>query len=201
MAGPSVRGFPKPPEMIMARVGVCKWGCGRPVEKPAIYWHRDCLKQYNLHTRASDQKDFLIERDGQRCAMRGCGAVPLKWLHDDYGHPQFADSRRFYKPTPDELAKLWPTDPAAGKKYWDRTEAERGYGEAYRVWQVCALEVDHRVPLWSVASLPDGERRPYFGPANLWLLCPRCHKVKTAREAADRAAQRRLDAAQARLPL
>jgi hypothetical protein len=52
-------------------------------------------------------------------------------------------------------------------------------------------EVDHRVPLWKVADLPDDERRPYFGPGNLWLLCREHHKGKTKQEAADRAQLRR----------
>ena len=197
----SVRKFPEPEAMKRGVVGVCKWGCGRPVAKPALYWHKECFEAYSLHTRAADQKAFLIERDGRRCAMKGCGAVPVKWLHDTYGHREFADTRRFYTPEPDELAKLWPTDPAAGIPWRDLTPEQRAYGEHYRVWQDCALEVDHRVPLWEVAHLPPDERRPYFGPENLWLLCQACHKAKTKREAAERAAQRRFAAAQPRLPL
>lgn len=53
-----------------------------------------------------------------------------------------------------------------------------------------ALEVDHVVPLWKVAHLPDDERRVYFGPDNLWLLCHEHHKEKSRWEAADRAAFR-----------
>jgi hypothetical protein len=64
------------------------------------------------------------------------------------------------------------------------------------------LEVDHKVPLWSVdQTLPLEQLRFYYGPGNLWLLCPACHKAKTKREAAERAAQRRFAAAQPALPL
>lgn len=63
-----------------------------------------------------------------------------------------------------------------------------------RVRRVCALELDHTVPLWSVAHLPPDVRRPYYGPGNLKLLCPACHRAKTAREAAERAARRRAPA-------
>ena len=64
------------------------------------------------------------------------------------------------------------------------------------------LEVDHRIPLWSVdQSLPLEELRWFYGPDNLWLLCSPHHKAKTKREAAERAAQRRFDAAQQALPL
>lgn len=52
------------------------------------------------------------------------------------------------------------------------------------------LEVDHCVELWEVADLPDDERREYFGPENLWLLCQRHHKAKTAEAAARRAKTR-----------
>jgi hypothetical protein len=54
-------------------------------------------------------------------------------------------------------------------------------------------EVDHVVPLWKVRDLPDRERRPYYGPANLQLLCHDHHKAKTAREAGERAAIERGD--------
>lgn len=58
----------------------------------------------------------------------------------------------------------------------------------------CGLEVDHRIPLWLVAHLPDDLRRRFYGPDNLWLLCSRHHAEKTAAEAAIRAAIRRGDA-------
>ncbi len=54
-------------------------------------------------------------------------------------------------------------------------------------------EVDHRIPLWSIRDLPEWARIPYYGPMNIWLLCWECHKAKSAREAAQRAAQRRDD--------
>lgn len=176
----------------MARgvAGVCKWGCGQPVPKPALYWHKQCLEQFMLHTRADSQKAFLIDRDGPRCAMDGCGAVPRKWLHDIHGRREFADTRRFYKSDAAYLAQLWPSDPATGRRFFEMTAEEQAYGAHYRVWQVCALEVDHRVPLWKVANLPDDERRAYFGPPNLWLLCPACHKAKTKREATERSTVR-----------
>ncbi len=53
------------------------------------------------------------------------------------------------------------------------------------------LEVDHIVELWEVAHLPPDERRFYFGPENLWLLCKnRCHKMKSKEAASRRAAAR-----------
>lgn len=62
----------------------------------------------------------------------------------------------------------------------------------WRVEMVSDLQVDHIVPLWLVAlTVPRSESRPYFGPDNLQLLCSPCHKVKSRREAAERAWLRR----------
>lgn len=63
------------------------------------------------------------------------------------------------------------------------------------------LEVDHKIPLFSVRDLPDDERRKYYGPGNLWLLCKAHHKAKSAREAAQRAEAARLARSQIQLPL
>lgn len=54
-----------------------------------------------------------------------------------------------------------------------------------------ALELEHDVPLWKVWGLPARRRRWYFGPWNLRLRCPDCHKAKSKRESAERAAARR----------
>jgi hypothetical protein len=54
------------------------------------------------------------------------------------------------------------------------------------------LEVDHDIPLWKVAHLPDAQRRQYFKIGNLQLRCPACHKYKSAKEAAERAHHKRL---------
>ncbi len=54
------------------------------------------------------------------------------------------------------------------------------------------LEVDHEIPLWKVAHLPPAKRREYFKPGNLKLRCPTDHKLKSAKEAAERAHHKRL---------
>jgi len=51
-----------------------------------------------------------------------------------------------------------------------------------------ALELEHEVPLWRVAHLPPRRRRWFFGVWNLRLRCPDCHRAKSKREAAERAA-------------
>lgn len=70
----------------------------------------------------------------------------------------------------------------------------RGRGCAVEGCASDGAEVDHVVALWKVRALPDRERRPYYGPANLQLLCHRHHKQKSATEAAYRAAINRGDA-------
>lgn len=59
------------------------------------------------------------------------------------------------------------------------------------VERVTALELEHTVPLWSTTHLSNDERRPLFGPANLRLLGPCCHKPKTKAEAQSRAKEKR----------
>lgn len=54
--------------------------------------------------------------------------------------------------------------------------------------ETMGLEVDHDVPLWRVRNLDDDDRLHFYGPENLRLRCGPCHKAKTAREAAERAA-------------
>lgn len=49
-----------------------------------------------------------------------------------------------------------------------------------------SLEVDHVRPLWSLTDEERTELR-WWLPFNLQLLCGRCHKAKTKREAGDRA--------------
>lgn len=194
----SVRLFPYPRGEHFGKPMWCKW-CDRPIPKvidgkssTQRLWHPGCVHELNLHTRLTTQFEFLVERDGKRCRMCPEGTPPpLKWLHDLYGHREFVDTRRFYAETPERLARLWPTDPAAGVRWSDRTAEQLAYGEHYRVWLECALQVDHRVPLWAVADLDDAERRWFFGPGNLWLLCPRHHADKTRAEAGLRARARR----------
>lgn len=64
-----------------------------------------------------------------------------------------------------------------------------------KIWLIAwsqKLEVDHIMPLWrrwEFDSIED--QRAMFGLDNLWLLCPTHHKAKSAREASERAEERR----------
>lgn len=170
--------------------GTCKW-CRKPILNPngtvntRRYWHPACADDYNLHTRLDCQFAFLVDRDGKRCAQ--CGESPERWLAGQvitvvqWG--QWTDGGM-----PDYLAELWPRPSGT---WADRTPEERATGDQTPIERTHDLQVDHRVPLWAVAHLPDDQRRVYYGPRNLWLLCTPCHKAKTADEAARRARLRR----------
>ncbi len=81
---------------------------------------------------------------------------------------------------------------------WRRKRFPRGFGFGWypegpvtEVEYVPAeWEADHVVPLWSVdRDAPDAFR--YWSLSNIQTLCVRCHKAKTKREAAARAARAR----------
>lgn len=166
----SVRQFPMP-RYDRKGEGWCRW-CGKDVAKPARNWHRECLSEYFLHTRPDAQFHHLVKRDGKACSQ--CGSSPERWI----GQLVFICG-------------------GLVDEYWSRDDMRRygcygeRFGQATMIQRTHALHIDHTVPLWSVAHLPDEERRPYFGPTNLNLRCSPCHKTKTAREAAERAALRR----------
>ena len=163
--------FPKRPH----RSGQCNW-CGDPittVRAKSRAWHDgrdgepDCLYAYFLHTRPEMQRAFLLRRDGLGCC--DCGATEGRWL-------------------------CWWTMRGEWRRHEDH---ERQYprdvwvGDADVISWSTSLQLEHDVPLWKVAHLPDDERATYFGPENLRLRCAACHAAKTRREAAERAATKR----------
>lgn len=181
------------------RYGWCKW-CGDPIPKvidgkasSQRMWHPACVREYELHTRLSAQLDYLVKRDGLRCACCPEGVpIPRRWVN----HGEVV---AWQSPPPfRHLATVGSDEWLALVEAWHRDNPAPRYS---RVSLVDWIEVDHRVPLWEVADLPDDERRWYFGPGNLWLLCGPHHREKTAREAKRRAWLRRLEKAQLSLDL
>lgn len=172
----------------------CKW-CGQEIPRVIDgktsgqrMWHPPCYREYELHTRQAVQFDYLVERDGACCALCPPDTpAPSRWKISPYPvrlcWQSYWSVERFGSPD-----KYWP---APTKPWREQDEIERATGEVWDIERVVALEVDHQVPLWHVADLPDDERRWYFGPGNLWLLCPSHHREKTRAEAALRAAARR----------
>lgn len=202
----SVRSFPQPETMRRGVFGSCKW-CGLEIlerngkRSTRRYWHPWCTEIFFLYTKLENQRDFLIGRDGERCC--DCGVErPMKWRRG----PPVRTLRPSWTRADDEWAQeLWSSEELRAGRQEDfvhlsaeeRIErVRRNYwlldGCHCSIERVSALEVDHEIPLWKVEHLPPETRRRYFGPENLRLRCPDCHKVKTAREAAERAVARRL---------
>lgn len=189
-------------------VGWCCW-CGEEIiveegkkgagqRSKRASWHPGCVHQYNLHSRLETQFRFVEKRDGLRCSWPGCGASPERWHSDRIDCVDWNSPAR--PPTP------WsPNRKRTGRAYWRAVEEwRRGEGMPLVYWQIerrTALELDHRVPLWSVVDLPDEERRFYFGPGNLWLLCAHHHRAKTRDEAKQRARVKAVQREAPTLPL
>lgn len=169
-----------------AEMGTCK-GCGEGIfrEGPPPRkvdrrrnWHPECSHAHNLRTDRDTQVTFLIERDGLGC--KGCGEIVGHWKAPFGGYGDGADIN------PDALRSWGPT--------W-----VKAYPRDVFVGQFCHatwttnMEVDHVVALGLVAHLEVEERRSYFDPPNLALLCGPCHNRKTKSDtAAIRARQREL---------
>lgn len=81
-------------------------------------------------------------------------------------------------------------DCGAAPSYRDQAH-DYGSGAPTIVTITC-WHVDHKVPLWKVAHLPDRDRIRYFQLDNLCTRCEECHKRKTSEEAAERAHIKRL---------
>lgn len=173
--------------------GWCRW-CGGEIlhtegkrkgqRHKQRLWHPDCKTQWLLHVDQYVQGRYLTRRDGQFCAI--CGEprgqwVKCSWANDRTVYRGWRDSEQSWLPPlcRNDLVLPDPKQPDLGR-----------YTPIVWVPQDL-LQVDHIIPLWQVAHLPPAERRPYFGPDNLWLLCESHHKQKSRWEAADRAAIRR----------
>jgi hypothetical protein len=152
----------------------------RAARSKRAQWHKGCVQELYLHSRLEQQFAFVEARDGLRCAWPGCGATPERWFSPDWD--RHAIDHGF-----GNFPDCWPRDLFADVPWSERTVEQRQLGWYKEIERRSALQIDHRVPLWAVADLPDLERRWYFGPGNLWLLCPAHHKAKTKAEAAIRA--------------
>jgi len=82
------RAFPMPSGGNRGKFGYCRW-CGGMLLKPDATqnkkrgWHDGrgnephCLYEFYLHTRAEQQRAFVVDRDGEKCW--DCGEAPMHW--------------------------------------------------------------------------------------------------------------------------
>lgn len=136
---------------------------GPPVLDVRRRWHRDCLAVFKLVTFPEAARWHVERRDNGICAR--CGAPPS------------------YIPRKGVECTILEMG-------W-RRERDGQYPSMTEIIWVADWHVDHIVPLWKVADLPDDERLVYFLLENLQTLCSACHKLKNAAEAAERAQLRR----------
>ncbi len=166
----------------------CGW-CTKEITGPYAHlrsWHPDCKRIWLLHYDRDAQARFLIDRDGYDCWDCRRGG---RWWRLDLVVPRFAwQGRPHCMPGPKTEAQWQEKFPFAGQKV---NGVIVGIFSAIEWRPHCgSLEVDHEIPLWSIWHLPDDERRRFYGPENIRLRCNTCHKDKSKREAAERAALR-----------
>lgn len=159
-------------EFFRAPRGFCTF-CGGEIIEPdgersrRKNWHPGCVTVWHMATNANGcARAYIWRRAGWRCEACGVGLV------------------RF-----EPGAVLDPAAEAEGHyrfPRWRYPDADGPFTTLREI--VAAWQMDHKIPLW----LFNGEAPLWaFLPANLWCLCDGCHKAKTAREAAQRAADRR----------
>ena len=166
----------------------CAWCTEEIIHKRAwqMSWHPECKRIWLLHYDRNAQTDFLIDRDGFDCWDCRRGG---RWWREDLVLARFAwEALPDCAPRPKTEAQWQERYPHAGLKI---DGVIVGLYSRVRWRPHCGgLEVDHEIPLWKIWHLPDDERKPYYGPENIRLRCNACHKAKSKREAAERAALR-----------
>lgn len=162
----SRRAWPGSP-YAKAGYGTCNW-CGAAIvhgRHKSRMWHDgradepDCKTEILLRIDRDVQKRFLLNRDGFGCA--GCQETVGGWTHH---LNTLKDVERW---------RTW------GPSWKKRFPEDVWVGDYTAVGWATHMQVDHIVALGLVAHLDDAQRRLFFSPANLQLLCDACHKAKT----------------------
>ena len=157
------------PPLLPYEKGRCSW-CGDPIETR--------LK--------NDGTPHAVQASFHNDVKRRCGLE----------YRQCFSASNFFDQVADRDGERCASCGAAPETWWNGGLAVTHRGEAFTVVERRSLlVVDHKIPLWKVVHLPALERRWYFLPGTMQLLCADpCHARKTADEAAERAHFKRLGA-------
>lgn len=187
---------PLPASFKAPRVwGTCRW-CGEPTGDQKRCWHPACLDEYRLLNRTKLQAQHVESRDRGIC--RDCGKARFRiarWSSKNCMYVRYdVDLGRMQRMTFAQMAQRWERKNADLRSHLTNLDdlEDQHWGPCNFVAFEPDWEVDHEVPLWKVADLPDDQRLWYFTLANLATRCRECHKRKSARESAERAKLKRI---------
>lgn len=165
--------------------GICRW-CGAAVAETTEtgklrWWHDACETEYLIIMRPDMARRAVFQRDHGICTDCGedwsdrCRFVPT------YRDSDTREARVCY-------AQARPSQHApSGYFFATQGYPEDGWHLFVEITAISLWHVDHKVPLWKVAHLPDLQRLEYFKLPNLITRCERCHGHKTGKEAGERA--------------
>lgn len=152
-------------------LGICRWcGCAITDEKTGEIskrrtWHKECLYRYLVCTNAQFMRDHLWRERPHRCEECDRDLEGKHWKPDG------------------RLSQAWIYDSADRCSYQATLVVE---ADSAAPW-----EADHIVPLHLV-DRTDPMAWTYWAPRNVRILCLKCHKGVTARQAAARAKVERI---------
>lgn len=162
--------------------GICGWCGGVVTEKTEVrgwlrYWHDACEFERQIIEQPDVARRAVFDRDHGVCA--DCGedhSESVRWV-PAYGFETSTGERL-------GVTSLWHWVDL--KSHRSLAKCDHGAWAYTEIRSISLWHVDHKVPLWKVAHLPDLQRIEFFKLANLVTLCERCHKRKSARETAER---------------
>lgn len=173
--------------------GTCAW-CGKPTEDKTesgriAKYHHACKDELLCIVRPEVMRGFVFARDKGICA--NCGE---DWSQKSRFVPEIyvRDWQSYYTPdmvTPGPCGKRmvrvdFVHDGERGD--WRKPDTRPRYPYV-SVIAISLWHVEHTVPLWKVAHMPPVERIEYFKLAAVKTYCTPCHKVKSRKEAAEKA--------------
>jgi 5-methylcytosine-specific restriction endonuclease McrA len=172
--------------------GLCGW-CGLPVTETTPvrgylkYWHDACAFEMGVIESPEQARAAVLGRDHGICAdcgedwsdmVRFAPAYPAtEWHRENFNPDQLSPG-----PKPGSLVVI-----SYVSEWNPKTKHFEHAGPHVELTVISLWHVDHKVPLWKVRHLPPLQRLEYFKLANLITRCEPCHKLKSKKEASERA--------------